>query len=119
MVLFKNPAAALEHEIGQEKASALGRLGRQLERALSALRTFDAAHAGNAGATRHDRKRRDHLVAEAGQALWYLIVQRDACGLYGSESTMADYAVPAEVRSRMGPLQGPAAIPHTSTAVTS
>jgi len=105
MMLFKNPAAALEHEIAQEKASALGRLGRQLERALLALRTFDAAQAG---AARHDRKRRDHLVAEAGQALWYLIVQRDALGFYGSESVMVDYAVPAEVRSRMGPLQSPA-----------
>jgi hypothetical protein len=36
-------------------------------------------------------------------------VQRDACGLYGSESVMVDYAVPAEVRNRMGPLQSLAA----------
>ena len=108
MVLFKNPAAALHHEIAHEKASALGRLGRQLERALLALRTFDTVHAESAGAPRHDRKRRHRLVAEAGQALWYLIVQRDACGLYGSESVMIDYAVPAEVRDRMGPLRFPA-----------
>jgi hypothetical protein len=109
MVLFRNPAAAFEYEIAQERASALGRLGRELERALLALQIFDAAHSGSTRATGHDRKRRDHLVAEAGQALWYLIVQRDACGLHGSESLMVDYAVPAEVRNRMGPLQSQAA----------
>ena len=35
-----NPA--LEYELAQEKASALGRLGRGLEAALDALRSFDA-----------------------------------------------------------------------------
>ena len=37
-----NPAAALDYEIAQEKASTLGRLGRALEAALAALRDFDA-----------------------------------------------------------------------------
>jgi hypothetical protein len=37
-----NPAAALDYEIAQEKASTLGRLGRALEAALAALREFDA-----------------------------------------------------------------------------
>jgi hypothetical protein len=38
-----NPAAALDYEIAQEKASTLGRLGRALEAALAALHAFDAA----------------------------------------------------------------------------
>ena len=95
---FRNPAAALEFEIAQEKASALGRLGRRLEAALAALRAFDAAIVG-----RGDRGRRDLLVAEAGEALWYLMVQRDACGLFNSAAVIADYAVPGDVVSRVGP----------------
>src|SRR5438128_409934 len=43
-----NPAAALDYEIAQEKASTLGRLGRGLERALDALRAFDAQPSGDA-----------------------------------------------------------------------
>ena len=37
------PADLLEHEFLQERASALGRLGRALETALTALARFDAA----------------------------------------------------------------------------
>ena len=37
-----NPAGGLEYELAQEKASALGRMGRALEAALEALRSFDA-----------------------------------------------------------------------------
>jgi hypothetical protein len=62
--------AALEFEIAQEKASALGRLGRGLETTLSALRAFDAAHIQVATLSREDRQRRDRLVANAAQALW-------------------------------------------------
>ncbi len=95
-----NPAAALEYEIAQEKASALGRLGRQLEAALATLAAFDAA--GGAQLTPEDRARRKALVAEAGQVLWYFIVQREACGLRDSRQVMRDYAVPNEVRNCMG-----------------
>jgi hypothetical protein len=66
---ISNPAATLEYQIAQEKASALGRLGRELERALSALRAFDIAHGRFAGLTGELTKRRDNLVAEAAQAL--------------------------------------------------
>jgi len=66
---IRNPAATLEYQIAQEKASALGRLGRELERALSALRAFDTAHGRFAGLTGELSKRRDNLVAEAAQAL--------------------------------------------------
>ena len=91
----KNPAAALEYEIAQEKASALGRLGRRLEAALESLAAFDARPARNQSA-------RENLLAEAGEALWYFIVQREACGLRDSAYVMRDYRVPGEVRARMG-----------------
>ena len=40
----RHPADLLEYEFGQEKASALGRLGRALEAKLAALAEFDASH---------------------------------------------------------------------------
>jgi hypothetical protein len=89
--------ATLEYEIAQEKASALGRLGRRLEVALAALaacpRTADS-----------DQKIRDHLVEQAGYALWLLAVQREACGLNNLAHVMQVYRVPNEVYGRMGPL---------------
>jgi hypothetical protein len=98
---IRNPAATLELEIAQEKAAALGRLGRGLEAALAALRSFDAVL--GPAASREDRRCRDDLVAQAGQALWYLMVQRDACGLYNNEALISDYRVPREVVNRAGP----------------
>jgi hypothetical protein len=89
--------ATLEYEIAQEKASALGRLGRRLEAALAALSACPRTAAS-------DRKIRDSLVAQAGYALWLFVVQREACGLNDSAQVMRDYAVPSEVVARMGPL---------------
>jgi hypothetical protein len=106
MVLFRNPAAALASEIAQEKAANLGRLGRQLEAALAALKAFDGARERVPDRTHADRHMRDSLVAEAGQALWYLVVQREACGLHDSASVMSAYGVPKEVRNRMGLITG-------------
>jgi len=90
-------SAALAYEIAREKAVSLGRLGRRLEAALDAVRTFDAAEPG-AGRTRE----REALLCEAGTLLWYFVVQREACGLRDSARLMQDYAVPKEVRARMG-----------------
>jgi hypothetical protein len=97
-----NPSAALDYELAREKASALGRMGRRLEAALAALAAFDARAHDDPPALR--RERRDALVAEAGEALWNFIVQREACGLRNSTRAMRDYGVPGEVRVRMGVL---------------
>jgi hypothetical protein len=95
-----NPTAALDYEIAQERALALGRLGRRLEAALAALAAYDADLKDDPPAVR--RERRAALAAEAGEAAWAFIVQREACGLRDSTRTMRDYGVPAEVRARMG-----------------
>jgi hypothetical protein len=95
-----NPSAALDYEIAREKASALGRMGRRLEAALVALATFDARPDEEPPALR--REGRDVLVAEAGEALWNFVVQREACGLRDSTRAMREYRVPGEVRVRMG-----------------
>jgi len=102
MLTIKNPAAALAFEIEQEKASALGRQGRRLETALALLRAYDSAHPQQTAARRSERERAK-LVADAGEALWYLMVQRDACGLYGNSALIADYGVPPEVVNCAGP----------------
>ena len=98
--IVQTPADLLEHELAQEKATALGRLGRALEAALGALAEFDA-EAANGRSADHDALRAS-LVAEASLALWYFVVQREACGLRDLRAVLRDYRVPAEVAARMG-----------------
>ncbi|MGA8612304.1 MAG: DUF6665 family protein [Xanthobacteraceae bacterium] len=74
---------ALDYEIAQEQASALGRLGRALEAALTALSAHEAAH-----------PERDSERAR--------MVQREACGLRDPRPALRDYRVPSEVHARMG-----------------
>jgi hypothetical protein len=94
-----NPAAVLDYEIAQEKAATLGRLGRGLEAAVAALRTFDDEAREMTTAARRERRA---LVDEAGHALWLFVVQREALGLRDTRTLMRDYRVPAEVFNRMG-----------------
>ena len=86
---------ALDYEIAQEQASALGRLGRALEAALAALSDYDNAHPQRDSV-------RAQLVQAASHALWCFIVQREACGLRDPRPVIRDYRVPAEVHARMG-----------------
>jgi hypothetical protein len=115
---FSTPVEVLGNEILQEQASALGRLGRKLEKALADLRVFDESHPGWDGGRRartgdddavsgpaappEDRHARQALVSAAGQALWMFVVQRESCGLRDSRHVMRDYKVPPEVQERMG-----------------
>jgi hypothetical protein len=102
--LLRSGYATLEYEIAQEKASALGRLGRRLEAALAALAACPRTATS-------DRKIRNGLVDQAGYALWLFVVQREACGLYDSARVMRAYGVPREVYVRMGPLPMPSIHP--------
>ncbi|HEY1797853.1 MAG TPA: DUF6665 family protein [Stellaceae bacterium] len=90
------PLDVLEYELVQEQAAALGRMGRALEAALSALHEFDAGHP-RAEAPAPERQARRALVTEAGKALWMFVVQREACGLRDSRTVVRDYNVPGEV----------------------
>jgi hypothetical protein len=94
-----SPAAALDYEIAQEKASTLGRLGRALEAALAKLAAFDDE---NGEKTSDTKRKRRALVDAAGHALWLFVVQREALGLRDMRTLMRDYRVPAEVYNRMG-----------------
>src|SRR5438552_1661381 len=108
--LLRSGYATLAYEIAEERASALGRLGRRLEAALTAL----AACPRTANA---DRKIRDRLVAQAGYALWLLVVQREACGLNKIDHVIQVYGVPNEVVARMGPLAKPSIDPAKTIGV--
>jgi hypothetical protein len=89
------PVTALDYEIAQEQASALGRLGRSLEVALAALSGHEAEHPPG-------DSERARLVQDASEALWCFIVQREACGLRDPRPVIREYRVPAEVYARMG-----------------
>ena len=94
-------ADLLEHEFAQERASALGRLGRKLEAALAALSAFDAENPREARSS-EQRRSRASLATEASSALWCFVVQREACGLCDLRWVLRDYRVPPEVAATMG-----------------
>jgi hypothetical protein len=91
----------LQHEFAQERASALGRLGRAFEAALAALREFDLRMA-NPEPSPVERELRAALAEEASTALWRFVVQREACGLRDMRHVLREYRVPVEVSCRMG-----------------
>ncbi len=105
----KSRVGALNYEIVQEQAAALGRLGRALEAALAVLSNYDRAQAepgDDAARARSGALARTRLVQDAGDALWCFIVQREACGLRDWRLIMREYGVPAEVQNRMGVFDG-------------
>jgi hypothetical protein len=87
--------AAIEQQIKAEKASALRRAGEALEAALAELARFDAV-----GGTAVERAR---LVSQAGERLWYVVIQREAMGLLRHEVVHEVHRIPADVRRAMGP----------------
>lgn len=96
-------ADVLADEFRQERAAALGRLGRALEGSLAALARFDAEQS-QAISVAECRQLRASLVAEASRALWHFVVQREACGLRDMRYVLRDYRVPREVAAGMGAL---------------
>ena len=101
--LDRVPVDVLAYELAEERASALGRMGRALEQALAKLREFDAAHPHPEVPAPTQQARR-LLVREAGHALWMFVVQRESCGLRNNRLLMRDYNVPGEVQLSMGPM---------------
>lgn len=91
---------AFGYEIMAETASALGRIGRDLEEALSALRRHDATPGSN--------RDRDELVQEAADRAWVLFIQRDYLGLKTDHHLREAYDIPGEVMRRVGVFKKPA-----------
>lgn len=95
--IFRSGYAILQDELLEEKASALGRLGRRLEGALAALASCPKTEGS-------DPEIRKELVKQAGYALWMFVVQRESCGLRDNTRMMRQYNVPKEVLAHMGPI---------------
>jgi len=79
----------LDHEIAAEKASALGRAGEKVEKALAKLR--------QAGP-----RERPQALKAASAAVYAYFIQRELCGLKRHHDAIRDYAIPAEVLARLG-----------------
>ncbi len=92
--------SALTNELNREKASGLGRTGRQLEEALATCRELEQQLVGlGAG------PRREGLVAQhretrrrALELRWYLEVQREAMGLRRHTDLDTFFPVPPMIR---------------------
>ena len=105
----KSREDALDYEIVQEQAAALGRLGRALEAALAARSNYDRAHAergADPALVSSGASVRAGLVQDASYALWCFIIQREVCGLRDLRLVVREYGVPAEVQNRMGVFAG-------------
>jgi hypothetical protein len=94
----------VEKELLAEKAAALGRAGDSLAAALATLRQAEAALA----AAEPDqlpalRVRRRELRDLAAERLWYVLVQREAVGIFQHEGMLREQRVPPEVRLLAGP----------------
>lgn len=88
--------SALEYEIAEERASALGRHGRQVEASIAKLLEWDAQGTGQ------DETKRLNLVQDAAEAVWSLFVQRELCGLSNGSDVARDYQIPKDVLARVG-----------------
>lgn len=94
----------LAHELQAERASALGRAGRRLERVLAALADALSAEAPSTDGPRNDgpRTEADRLTDEAGRIAWEFMVMREMPGLRDWPEVVRLYAIPANVQRRIG-----------------
>lgn len=92
----------LEYEIRQEQAATIGRLARELRDALDALDAFKRRASAVIAAVDPLDPERARLVDAAAYALWNFVVQRECSGFRDTELALKDYAVPGEVRARVG-----------------
>lgn len=84
----------LELEITAEMAASLGRAGRNLERALEALRETEP-HAPD-----HSTR-----IWHAADCAYQFLVQRELCGIHNQSDAIAQYGIPKEVTSLLGATQ--------------
>src|SRR5260221_3958962 len=92
----------LEYEIRQEQAATIGRLARELRDALDALDSFKRRASSSETIADRRNPQRARLVDAAAYALWNFVVQRECSGFRDTEYVLKDYAVPVEVRAKMG-----------------
>jgi hypothetical protein len=87
----------LQHELAEERAGALGRSGRRLERALDRYR----GHESSSTASRADATR-ERLLWDLAERVEAFVVQREACGLRDSPNVLKQFDIPREALARVG-----------------
>lgn len=89
--------SSIESEVLGEKAASLGHHGRQVEKAMAALKAFDAE--------RGTAEERVTLVKAAAREVWKFFVQREACGMRDHRDAIRLYGIPSEVIVRLGAVE--------------
>ena len=82
---------ALDYELAQEQASALGRAGRRVAETLAAL-----------AAAETNTAEREALLGEAAAAVWAYFVQREMIGFRRHDDAVRVYGIPQGVLARLG-----------------
>ena len=95
MPRFENPG---DYLFAAEAAAALGHSGRKLRKTLDALLQYDRSPGS------YPSRNRNEFVAEAAEAFWSYVVQREQFGLMDPDYIAAEYGVPPEVQRAMGPM---------------
>jgi len=99
--MFIDPDNPLAAEILQEAGQVYFSACKKMVSSLEALRAFDSA-VGPAARDSERVARRSQLLDDAAERVHFVLIQRDAMQLSGSETFLGDYGVPAEVIARMG-----------------
>jgi len=99
--MFIDPDNPLAAEILQEAGEAYFAGCKKIAAALEALRSFDSA-VGVAAREEERLTRRSQLLDDAAERVHFVLIQRDAMQLSGSETFFEDYGIPADVKARVG-----------------
>jgi len=94
-----NPLTA---EIRQEMAEAYFAACKKMVASLEALKAFDRA-VTSATLDQEQFTSRSDLLEDAGERLFFVVIQREAMNLACFEGFFEDYEIPDEVRTRMRP----------------
>jgi hypothetical protein len=97
-----DPDNPLAVEIQQEMAAAYFAACRKMVDSLEALKAFDCAVASST-LDNEQITRRSELLEDAGERVYFVVIQREAMKLPCFEEFFEDYEVPDEVRTRLGP----------------
>jgi hypothetical protein len=97
-----DPDNPLAVEIQQEMAAAYFAACRKMVDSLEALKAFDRAVASST-LDNEQITRRSELLEDAGERVYFVVIQREAMKLSCFEEFFEDYEVPDEVRTRLGP----------------
>jgi hypothetical protein len=90
--------AALHAEIAEEKAGALGRIAEKLESLLAACERLARADGEEAPRARERRlAEHERTRTEAKLYYWYLVVQREAVGMFDHGVIARMYPIPARL----------------------